>query len=519
MRIAPFGAAVIAAFSLFGAVAALAQDVVLTSHDGAIELEGSLRGYDGEFYRIESQYGPLTVDAQGVTCSGPGCPDLERYVAEVRIAGAPAIGEVLFPALLEQFGRSRGYWLQRVVKSDLAFALVLQDRAEGRTVARFDFALGSSDQGFAALIADEADLSLSLREATSAEIAAGRSGGIGDLSADRRVRVLALDALIPVVAPDSPLNELPVAKMAGIVGGALTNWAEIDPKLEPMGPVALVTGQQSDGAELRVLAGWVGGGEARAALKHAPGNVADAVARDASAIGFARYSDTGTARPLAMRGACGILIDGSADAIRAEDYPLALPLYLYTPARRLPLMAREFLDWLQTPAAQQVVQRAGFVDQQPREVPIAAQGSRLRGAILNAGPDVSLGDLQALTRGLEGARRMTLSFRFRSGATRLDAHSLGNIDRIARDIEAGLYDGQELILVGFSDGEGPAAGNLRIAQQRAQTVERLLREAAQHADFAALSITAEAYGEALPLACDDTEWGRRVNRRVELWVR
>jgi len=31
-------------------------------------------------------------------------------------------------------------------------------------------------------------------------------------------------------------------------------------------------------------------------------------------------------------------------------------------------------------------------------------------------------------------------------------------------------------------------------------------------------VETEAFGEALPMGCDDTEWGRQTNRRVELWV-
>lgn len=70
--------------SLFGAflillslgVAGQAQDVVLTSRDGAIELSGTLLGFNGEFYRVDTVYGELTVDGSGVTCDGPGCPAL-----------------------------------------------------------------------------------------------------------------------------------------------------------------------------------------------------------------------------------------------------------------------------------------------------------------------------------------------------------------------------------------------------------------------------------------------------------
>jgi len=35
---------------------------------------------------------------------------------------------------------------------------------------------------------------------------------------------------------------------------------------------------------------------------------------------------------------------------------------------------------------------------------------------------------------------------------------------------------------------------------------------------AQVTVETEAFGEALPMGCDDTEWGRQMNRRVELWV-
>ncbi len=34
-----------------------------------------------------------------------------------------------------------------------------------------------------------------------------------------------------------------------------------------------------------------------------------------------------------------------------------------------------------------------------------------------------------------------------------------------------------------------------------------------------VALEVEAFGEALPMACDDSDWGRQVNRRVEVWLR
>ena len=70
-----FRAAVCAALFLTALSRALAaQDVTLSSPDGAVEITGTLLGFDGEFYRVETQFGELTVDGSGVACDGPGAP-------------------------------------------------------------------------------------------------------------------------------------------------------------------------------------------------------------------------------------------------------------------------------------------------------------------------------------------------------------------------------------------------------------------------------------------------------------
>jgi len=43
--------------------------------------------------------------------------------------------------------------------------------------------------------------------------------------------------------------------------------------------------------------------------------------------------------------------------------------------------------------------------------------------------------------------------------------------------------------------------------------------AAETANLSRIKLEVEAFGEAMPMACDDSAWGRQVNRRVEVWVR
>lgn len=255
-------------------------------------------------------------------------------------------------------------------------------------------------------------------------------------------------------------------------------------------------------------------------IRHATNKaLTQAVTEDPFAIGISSYSETGNADVLVLTGTCGFSLRAGRVTIKTEDYPLTAPMFLYIPARRLPQLAREFLTFTRSPSAQIVIRRAGFVDQAPEELSINQQGDRFANAISLIGTEIVLADLKRLVTVLSPMKRLSTSFRFRAGSSALDAQSLSNVQQLARAIETGVYDERSVTFVGFSDGQGPADGNKRIALRRANTVLAAVKKAAETVDLDTLNISVEAFGEALPMACDDSAWGRQVNRRVEVWVR
>jgi phosphate transport system substrate-binding protein len=166
-----------------------------------------------------------------------------------------------------------------------------------------------------------------------------------------------------------------------------------------------------------------------------------------------------------------------------------------------------------------VIRRAGFVDQAPEEVAINDQGARFANAIAQAGTEIDLQELQAMVRYLTPLKRLTTSFRFEAGSTLLDAQSRSNVEQLATALEGSMYDGRRIVFVGFSDGRGSAGVNLNLARDRAEAVRRAVVNAARTADFDQIDVDVAAFGEAMPMACDDSAWGRQVNRRVEVWIR
>lgn len=513
-------AAIFAALFLFGlAQPVFAQDVTLTSQDGDVEITGTLLGFDGEFYRVETQYGELTVDGSGVQCEGPGCPNLSGYVAEVSFSGSSTMAEVLLPALVEGFASRNGLKAERTQLDDTHFQYSLMGAETQVTVARFTFRVTNTDEGFADLLANEADVVMALREIRPQERQRAYEAGMGDMTDARRSRVLALDAMVPVVAPENPVRRISTSQIVQVLAGELTNWSDLG---GPDAPIAVHLPDSGSGLAQAVEDKLLRPGKRAIAAdvqRHDRSSaLASAIASDPFAIGLASFAEIEPAQPLTLTGSCGFSLAASRRTVKTEDYPLNSPMFLYLPARRLPKMAREFLSYVNSPAAQLVIRRSGFVDQAPELIPVNAQGDRFANAILSGGQEVDLNELQRMLRTLESMKRLSLSFRFETGSARPDAQSRSNVLQLARAIESGVYDSKRLMFVGFSDGEGPASGNQRIALARAEAVRKAVLSAAETVDAERMQIEVAAFGEAMPMACDDSDWGRKVNRRVEVWV-
>ena len=509
-----------ALFVFCSALVAAAQDVTLTSHDGSIEVSGTLLGFDGEFYRVATQFGPLTVDGSGVSCDGPGCPNLSDYVAELLFSGSSTMAEVLLPALVEGFALRSGYQAERQEIDDSHFQYELKSPESGRTLGRFIFRVTNTDEGFADLLADEADLVMALREIRPAERARAIEAGMGDLTQPGRARVVALDAMVPVVAPDNPVHEISAAQLAQVFSGQIVNWTDLG---GPDAPIALHLSAEGSGLAQIAEDTLLRPGHLRLAegvMRHAPTRgLVEAVMKDPFGISLASLAESGEARVLPLTGGCGFALAATRRSIKTEDYPLTAPMFLYQPARRLPKMGRAFLAYVGSPLAQIVIRRAGFVDQATEVIGLGLQGDRLANAILTAGEEVSLDELQRMVGVLKPMSRLSLSFRFEPGSARPDAQSRTNILLLAEAIESGQFDANALSFIGFSDGDGPAGSNMRIARARAEAVRNAVVKAAQAATPGKITTRVEAFGEALPMACDDSDWGRKVNRRVEVWVR
>ena len=335
--------------------------------------------------------------------------------------------------------------------------------------------------------------------------------------------MLALDALVPLVSLSSDLAAISPADLARAFAGQIDGWAALG---GPDAPLALhlpAAGSGLGQAFERQVMAPAGLAVAASVTRHAtPDALAAAVAADPLALGVGAFSAQGDAQAVALAGPCGLQSEATETTLRTEDYPLTTPLFAYVAGRHLPPVARAFLAYAGSPAAQPVIGRAGFTDQFPQLIPLDRQGARFLQAISVAEGEAGLSRLKGLAELLRDRARLTVTFRFRDGSAELDAQSRWNVTLLSEALRRGVFDDRTLVFVGFSDGLGADGDNTALSRDRAQAVRDAVASArAGDAGDAGDDPAPDAagYGEAMPLACDGVPWGRRINRRVEVWLR
>lgn len=480
------GAAVIA---LLLAYPVSAQDVTLTARDGGLALNGQLISYDGEFYRIDTAYGGLTVSAEGVICDGPACPNLAASMVAIDVAGPAGPADHVLPALFAGFAASRGLVYRPGDVSEI------RDPFTDQPLARIRFLPMPDDTALSLVLARKAALTIGFTAAPALN-----------------TRVLGLDALIPIVSDENRFPAIRSTDLAEALSGEVRNWQAFGGPDMPI----IVHGLQEGAALAPAIRARVG--VQASGPRHADAaTLAAAVARDPWALALTGQSERGKARALPLTDACDFPLLATPLTVKAQDYPLTAPLFLGAAKHRQPLLIREFMDYLATDSAQAAIAGAGLIDRRLGTAPLTEDGQRLLGAIRNAGSEVPLAELQRLAAAMTGGQRLSLTFRFQDGSTQLDVPSANNLADLARHIGAGRFAASDIVFAGFSDGTGAAEVNLALSKSRAEAVRATLATLAPDLTEAQLPAV-EAFGEALPMACDSTAIGRQINRRVEVWL-
>lgn len=101
---------------------------------------------------------------------------------------------------------------------------------------------------------------------------------------------------------------------------------------------------------------------------------------------------------------------------------------------------------------------------------------------------------------------------FSTGSSTITSTSRYNLEKLASILNR--YDDTNVVIEGHTDSVGSEQSNQTLSERRAQAVANLLKTYS----VSGTRLSPVGYGETRPVASNETESGRRLNRRVEILI-
>ncbi len=484
--------------------------------DGSVII-GEIENRSSETYTIRMKNGArvnirscdiIEVLEQGIAVA----IEEPETISTLRFSGSNTIGEKLVPAISEAYLHSMdahdAHWISEK-ENERTLEITDAKRCMPKKIV---IKAHGSATAFRDLASAEADVGMSSRRVKPQELSALAS--LGDLTEPDAEHILVLDGLAIIIHPDNPIAALTIDEIARIFTGKAKDWSDVGGEPAPINVYArdeksgtydtfnsLVLKRQG-----RILTSSAQRFESSTKLS-------DSVARDPNSIGFIGLAYIRDAKPLAIN-ECELHYYPTSFNIKTEEYPLTRRLYLYVPTRSPSTLARDFLQFSLEQEGQQVVQKIGFIGLDIENHNESGQDQVLLSRMKTSLEIVqNVRVLKQYLDTVEGATRLSTTFRFRDGSSRLDNRALRDIKRLADYIKNGEYTDKQILLLGFTDTRGEYKNNLALSLARARSV------ADQLTWNGVRNVSIEGFGEEVPAACNSSIEGFKKNRRVESWIR
>jgi len=498
---------------------AVADTITLKSADGTLNVTGELLRFDGGIYSIRTDLGDLRIMASRVTCYGSDCPATGMAIADLRFGGADEIGDGLMPLLTKGFAtfiNADPGSESSDAKHGLYLASFTEDEGFGDSIGGFVVTPTVSSDAFTKLLAKNVDVGMSSRRITPDEARALKASGAGTMVDPSQERIIAADAVVIIVNPSNPISSISIGDLGRIYSGQVTDWSQLGGPELPIKVIAFAEGA----GNLSIFNDRIYGGsppaQAPAIIVKSNQFAADTVNSLPGAIAYVSQAFTRGAKALPIVNECGISALPDVFSVKTGEYAIQRLLYLYTTAELDNELARRFLDYTTSEGASQVIVQSGFVDFGVAVRDQGADSARAAELATAGGDDFEKKIVANMVENMTGTVRLSTTFRFKPGSTSLDRSGFLDLQRLVKALSE-MPAGTRVRLVGFSDADGEFEPNLSVSKSRADIVARAL--AAEGGDkLGNVTIETLGYGEIAPVACNNTSFGREINRRVEVWI-
>lgn len=461
-------------------LAANGKTVALSSKSGDLEINGTLLDFDGRYYSIESEYGHVVLDSKLFECSGDGCLGNFGETERLRISVLPSLNTLLVPALIDNFARLAAGTIEENTEDNQTRYIIRR----GSRGLRIELQQVSDAIAVQNLVEHRSDLALITRDLTKDEVGQQQRSSHQSIWPAPNSSVIALDAYVPTVSRSPGQNSFDVED------------------IESVGHVALHTP-----SDFRVLGVEV---SEKITLHSKPKTLLEAINAEDEAVGILPFSQMRNVQILGLTAPCGSLPSISHRLIKSRDYAWSTSIYLHITDLQLGPQAQEFIEYLSSPSAQRVIQRAGFVDLTPEVIPLSSQGQRLALSVQTGNTD-QLIELQDVLETLVGASRLTTTLVLEDDQRTLDPRSNSALVHLYRFLGSDRHDFEEVLVLGLS-----GASDKNALTETLDLVSEKIGKGLINASGGIKSIQTHSFSNSFPSTCD-----RNVSNlpRIEIWAR
>ncbi|MEZ4323380.1 MAG: phosphate ABC transporter substrate-binding/OmpA family protein [Myxococcota bacterium] len=404
----------------------------------------------GAFPRTRSAVAAL-VGALLMSCTAPAPPPEPAQAKPLlRIGGSDTMTKSLIPALVEAHQTS---------KHSLDFEVTG----------------GGTGAGFRQLLDGTLDIAAASRSHHDAENDQARQLGFS-LSARGARTVVGLDVVAVVVNEGSPIQSLTYDQVIGIFCDHTID--DLRFLGLPPGKIRPLAREPRSGTRALFEDFFCAKGIHPRIEASSAEDIEAAIASDVTVISFASMAER-MGRSLPLRpDPDAPPIEASVKNISNGRYPLYRDLYLHT-AGPASGNAKQFIDWVLSPAGQDVMDEQRFV-------PIYHR-----------------------TKSFDEPRPLRETIHFESGESMPNQRSMARIQLLVQELRQKGH--KHVVLEGFTDDREDAP--IDLSRQRAETVRDLLDQQVEDMFFEIIP-----RGSIRPLAPNSTQYGRLRNRRVQIYL-
>lgn len=326
----------------------------------------------------------------------------------------------------------------------------------------------------------------------------------GDLFSEKHENIIGLDGIAVVAHPDLPIDTLTLQDLNDIFSCKKKNWSELG---GPNLPIKVIL-EEKNSSSLVFLNQMLRSKKKQIFCKDiqrfkSMERISEHIIKNEGSISILPLSKINKTKILNIKVANLPIFKPTRFNIALENYPLTRRLYLYSSEGKNKKNINNFLKYALSQRGQEVIDSIGFVSLNPVKY-IKNQQAKNQNELLQLPTEYK--------KIIHNAAQLSTNIRFYANTMQLDVRGLKDLNNIAAQLKG--QTNKKILLVGFSDNTDNTDLQRSVAASRANSVKRVLMDNGIDAN----RIQTYGLGSSYSVADNNTENGRRKNRRVEIWL-